>query len=65
MNLSPPTARDVDDDPRIAISYFMEYTEKRYKQALDGTLPYQFMLQRVSGNDKKDRSGKKRRWWKR
>lgn len=49
---------DPEDDPRCAISYFIEYDEKKYQQALNGTLPYQFLLQRVS-----DGAGKKRHWW--
>ena len=47
-----------EEDPRCAISYFIEYDEKKYQQALNGTLPYQFLLQRVS-----DGAGKKRHWW--
>jgi hypothetical protein len=63
VHLVPPASKDQDDDPRIAISYFIEYTEKRYKQALDGSLPYQFMLQRVPGKGQGEH-GKKGKWWK-
>lgn len=48
-----------DEDPRIAISYFIPYSEKHYIQAMDGELPYGFLLQRVSG--KAEEKAKKRR----
>lgn len=50
------------DDPRIAISYFLPYSDKAYTQAMDGDLPYRFVLSRVSkgGADRQ-----KRHWWSR
>lgn len=54
--LKPPAD---DEDPRIAISYFIPYSAKHYVQAMDGQLPYGFLLQRVSG--KAEQKAKKRR----
>lgn len=48
-----------DEDPRIAVSYFIPFSEKHYIQAMDGQLPYGFLLQRVSG--KAEEKAKKRR----
>jgi hypothetical protein len=55
--LKPPYSENLDgdtgDDPRIAISYFFEFSEKLYMQALDGTMPYSFLLTRNVHKDKK------------
>ena len=46
---------DPEDDPRIAISYFWEFSEKLYMQALDGSLPYSFLLTRVTKKKERKR----------
>lgn len=54
-----------DEDPRIAVSYFIPYSEKHYIQAMDGQLPYGFLLQRVSGKAEEKAQRKRTGRWRR
>jgi len=61
IHLRPPPTDD--GDPRIAISYFIPYEEKLYLQAMDGSLPYGFLLQRVSGKAEEKAKKRENRWY--